>query len=410
MSFDFDANTITHHSYSPHIDELEGDGDYLIGGEGYFFDKWNHYQDYINFAERFAQTEPATIEQIDARIEYDDPENYGGNKWLTKTETSLPVGAYETITAKASPETDANNQQDLTWHSTDPQIVDVEVDADTREAIITAKSVGRAEVYAMHNRTASNEIEVEVTEPVKNIYALNIQNPENDVYGGELVEFELDMASLDNVNDIEFKFTILTKTIEDDKVEVTDSVYVDSLVVTPSDDFTFVGSSYELIGDQEDPELGAMAEVTVKLECASTPCDSDVTKQAVASIAFATNPEVSTGKASKDDSYTEIDITSLTVNEGDDTYPMESKDRVAFKLEYPHGDIAGEPTAGDFISDTKIDLADLAMVQRYMGSTPADDYWNHIRWGSGRANIDDSNQVIDMQDFDAIFELMDEKE
>lgn len=412
MNIDLANNTISHRSYSPHIDELEGDGDYTNGEEGFFLDKWNHFDDYINFTQRFAEEVPSDIEQIDLQIEYDDPEQYGGNKWLTKTETSLPAGTYETITAKASPEVNALKGVDLDWEVSDSDVVMLVENPSNKEVLIQGLKPGVATITASTPGVDSNNaITVIVTEAADNIYALEVES--DTALAGESVSFDLEMSSLTDVQTVEMKFTILTKTIEDDKVEVTDSVYIDTGVIEAKNGFNVqqqdgLDYTYEYLVDTNDPELGAMAEVTVLLDCDSESCDSQALKRSIANITFDTNPDISTGKASKDDSYTEIDITRLRVNgEPLSAHPMEATDRVAFKAEYPFGDIAGGATAGEFISDTKIDLADLAMVQRYMGSKPSDEYWDHIRWGSKRADVS-GNKVIDMDDFNAIFELMDE--
>ncbi|WFB50409.1 metallophosphoesterase [Vibrio coralliilyticus] len=430
LDIDFDNNTISHRSYSPHIDEMEGDGNYLVGTEGYFTDKWNHYDDFINFEKRFAQDVPEYIEKIDIRIEYDDPENYGGNEWLTKTETTLPAGTYETIYAKASPEVEVNNEKALSWEVVDEDVAVIEIDPTTRKAVLKAIAPGETEIYARADGRKSNPVTVEVTDPVSNVYALDVINKDNVAFAedGEEVEFNVDMSALDSVEQIELKFTMLTQTIEDDKVEVTDSVYIDTGVIEGKNGFSVVeqdGSHYTyeyLLDEHGEPMPGAQVEVTVLLECnTDTGCASNAGEtEEVVNIKFATNAEVSTGKASKDDSYTEFEITHLGVENQDQTlelapvHAMVTKDRIAFKLVYPEGDIAGEPTAGEFISDTKIDLADLAMVQRYMGSTEdaSDPYWHHIRWGAGRANLSqdtdlDDNQVIDMQDFMAVYDKLD---
>lgn len=415
MNIDMANNTISHRSYSPHIDELEGDGDYTTGEEGYFLDKWNHFDDYINFAQRFGETEPTEIEQVDIQIEYDDQEEFGGNKWLTKTETTLPAGTYETITAKASPEVNALKGVELDWSVMGNGAVELVEEHSNKEILIKAIKPGTSHITASAPGVESNTIEVTVTEPVNNIYALKVLNENNQAFAepGETVAFDLEMSSLQQVQDVELKFTIHTKTIEDDKVEVTDSVYADTAFIEGLNGFSVLDYSYEPIVDAEDPELGAKVEMTVNLVCVERSCTSDMTKESIASFSFETNPEVSTGKASKDDSYTEIEITSLAVNnqqalEQTPTYAMEIKDRVAFKSVYPFGDVAGGATAGEFISDTKIDLADLAMVQRFMGSNSSlgDGYWRHIRWGSSRADVN-GDEVIDMKDFYTIYQELD---
>ncbi|MCG9677370.1 metallophosphoesterase [Vibrio sp. Isolate24] len=426
LDIDFDNNKISHRSYSPHIDELEGDGDYTVGTEGYFTDKWNHYDDYINFSTRFAQEVPQTIEKIDIRIEYDDPDNYGGNEWLTKTETSLPAGTYETIYAKASPEVKSNNRKDLEWVVADDSVAKLDVDSTTRKAVLTAIAPGETEIHVRSGEQWSNPITVEVTEAVNNVYALDIVNEDNVAFAeeGEMVEFGVDMSALDDVEQIELKFTMHTQTIEDDKVEVTDSVYIDTGIIEGKGGFKVVeqdGAQYTyepLFDENGEPMPGAQVEVTVVLECVMKGgCSSDTGEtEQVVNVKFATNAEVSTGKASKDDAYTEFEITRLDVTSSGQTstHAMMTKDRIAFKAVYPEGDIAGHPTGGEFIGDTKIDLADLAMVQRYMHSTnaPSDPYWHHMRWDAGSANLvdipnDSGAQVIDMKDFMSVYNKLD---
>ncbi|GAM56310.1 hypothetical protein JCM19231_391 [Vibrio ishigakensis] len=218
MNIDMANNTISHRSYSPHIDELEGDGDYTTGEEGFFLDKWNHFDDYINFAQRFGETEPTEIEQVDIQIEYDDPEEFGGNKWLTKTETTLPAGTYETITAKASPEVNSLKGVELEWNienlsRANENVVELIESPSSNEVQIKALNPGVALITAEAQGSESEPIKVTVTEPVNNIYALKVLNENNQAFAepGETVSFDLEMSSLQQVQDVELKFTIHTK-------------------------------------------------------------------------------------------------------------------------------------------------------------------------------------------------------